>query len=78
METNVLKGYHISEEIEKFKKADFIIIQTPIYWFSLPGVLKKYIDAVFVPDIFFTNSNEFGRGGQFDGKKYMLSVLGGS
>ncbi len=52
-QTTVVEGYDIEVEIAAFKRADFIIIQTPIYWFSLPGVLKKYIDDVFVPGVFF-------------------------
>lgn len=76
--TSISEGYKIHEEIEKFKWADVIIIQTPIYWFSLPGVLKKYIDDIFIPDIFFGKSKGFGQGGKFNGKKYMLSVTWGA
>ncbi|UOE92685.1 NAD(P)H-dependent oxidoreductase [Alkalihalobacillus sp. LMS39] len=76
--TNIVKGYQVGEEIEKFKWADVIIIQTPIYWFSLPGILKKYIDDVFTPDVFFGKSKGFGQGGKFTKKKYMLSVTWGA
>ncbi|GLO68013.1 hypothetical protein AQ616_02060 [Oceanobacillus sp. E9] len=77
-ETNIIAGYNIEEEIEKFQWADNVLIQTPIYWFSIPGIVKKYIDDVFVPDIFFTKAKEFGRGGLFTQKKYMLSVSWGA
>ncbi|MED1603148.1 NAD(P)H-dependent oxidoreductase [Alkalihalophilus marmarensis] len=76
--TDIIKGYHVTEEIEKFKWAEVIIIQTPIYWFSLPGVLKKYIDDVFAPDVFFGKAKKFGAGGKFSKKKYMLSVTWGA
>ncbi|KMJ55209.1 hypothetical protein AB685_28450 [Bacillus sp. LL01] len=78
VQTAIAKGYRVPEEIEKFKWADIIIIQTPIYWFSLPGILKKYIDDVFIPDIFFGKSKQFGQGGKFNKKKYMLSVTWGA
>ncbi|WP_082394048.1 NAD(P)H-dependent oxidoreductase [Bacillus sp. JCM 19034] len=54
------------------------MIQTPIYWFSVPGILKKYIDDVFIPDVFFGKAKEFGRGGKWCDKKYMLSVTWGA
>lgn len=76
-QTNIYKGYNIKEEIEKFQWADIVLIQTPIYWFSVPGILKKYFDDVFIPDVFFTKANEFGRGGLLTQKEYMLSVTWG-
>lgn len=78
--TVVYDGYDVPNEIEKFKWADVIIIQTPIYWFNLPGMLKKYIDDVFEPNIFFTKSEseKFGRGGLFTNKYYMLSLSWGA
>ncbi|GJM71337.1 hypothetical protein HMSSN036_35530 [Paenibacillus macerans] len=39
--TVVQEGYDIKEEQEKFKWAETIIFQTPIYWFSLPTLFKK-------------------------------------
>ncbi|MCM3540690.1 NAD(P)H-dependent oxidoreductase [Priestia endophytica] len=76
--TKVLDGYDVNTEIKKFLNADIIIIHTPIYWFSIPGILKKYIDDVYEPGIFFGKSNEFGRGGLLTNKKYMLSVTWGA
>ncbi|WP_054706581.1 NAD(P)H-dependent oxidoreductase [Bacillus sp. JCM 19041] len=77
-ETKIIDGYEVEEEIKKFQWADLVIVQTPIYWFSLPGVLKKYMDDVFIPDVFFKKSNEFGRGGLLTQKDYMLSVSWGA
>ncbi|MDV2884630.1 NAD(P)H-dependent oxidoreductase [Alkalihalophilus pseudofirmus] len=76
--TDIIKGYHVNEEIQKFKWADVVIIQAPIYWFSLPGILKKYIDDVFVPGVFFGKAKKFGTGGKFNEKEYMLSVTWGA
>lgn len=77
-ETKIIAGYNIKEEIKKFQWADIVIVQTPIYWFSIPGILKKYIDDVFVPEIFFSKAKEFGRGGLLTQKEYMLSVSWGA
>ncbi|MFD2617190.1 NAD(P)H-dependent oxidoreductase [Terrilactibacillus laevilacticus] len=72
--TNIDKGYSISEEQEKFVWADTIIFQTPVYWFNVPGLLKTYIDEVYKHGIFFSGPSEYGRGGLFKDKYYMLST----
>ncbi|WP_044339398.1 NAD(P)H-dependent oxidoreductase [Rossellomorea aquimaris] len=73
--TVVQDGYDIKEEQEKFKWADTIVYQTPIYWFSLPGMFKKYIDEVYEYGVFFGGSEEgYGKGGLMTGKKYMFST----
>ncbi|MFA1819891.1 NAD(P)H-dependent oxidoreductase [Virgibacillus oceani] len=77
-ETNIYKGYNIKEEIGKFQWTDIALIQTPIYWFSIPGNLKKYFDDVFIPDVFFKKAKGFGRGGLLTQKEYMLSVTWGA
>lgn len=72
--TVIENGYTISEEIEKFKWADIIIFQTPMNWFSIPWLFKKYIDEVFQYGTFFIGSDIYGSGGLMHNKKYMLSV----
>ncbi|MBK3497425.1 NAD(P)H-dependent oxidoreductase [Viridibacillus sp. YIM B01967] len=75
--TIVKEGYEVDKEIEKFLWADCIVIQTPIYWFSIPGLLKKYFDDIFLPKVFFAKGPELGRGGLLKEKKYMFSVTWG-
>jgi modulator of drug activity B len=36
-------AYDPKEEVKKLMWADFIIFQTPVYWFSIPWMFKKYI-----------------------------------
>lgn len=72
--TVVQEGYDIKEEQEKFKWADTIIFQTPIYWFSLPTLFKKYIDEVYEYGVIFQGAEKYGHGGLLNGKKYMLST----
>ncbi|MTI71898.1 MAG: NAD(P)H-dependent oxidoreductase [Firmicutes bacterium] len=72
--TVIQDGYDIKEEQGKFKWADVIILQTPIYWMNVPGLLKTYMDKVFEYDIFFTGSPKYGQGGLMKDKKYMLST----
>lgn len=68
-------GYDIKEEQEKYKWADVVIYQTPIYWFSLPAKFKKYMDEVYEYGVFFVGAAEgYGKGGLMKGKKYMFST----
>ncbi|MCM3273542.1 NAD(P)H-dependent oxidoreductase [Paenibacillus elgii] len=72
--TIIQNGYNIEEEQQKFIWADVIIYQTPVYWFSVPGLLKTYMDEVYAYGLFFKGAEQYGRGGMLTGKKYMLST----
>ncbi len=82
--THVEDAYDPKEEVEKLMWADFIIFQTPVYWFSIPWMFKKYIDEVYMAGygIMFDDdgrtrsdpSKKYGSGGLMQGKKYMLSI----
>ena len=78
-------NYTPLEEVEKFKWADFFIIQYPVYWMGVPWMMKKYIDEVFSAGahngIYASDgrtrsdaSKRYGSGGLMQGKKYMLSL----
>lgn len=72
--TVIEDGYDVNEEIEKWQWANVIIMQTPMYWFSIPGAFKKYIDRIYMDNVFFKGSDQYGRGGQFTEKEYLLSL----
>jgi len=72
--TNIQNGYKVEEEQQKFLWADIIIYQTPIYWFSVPGLLKTYMDEVYAYGLFFKGADQYGRGGLLTEKKYMFST----
>ncbi len=76
IKTTVLeKGYIPEEEQDKFKWADVVILQFPIFWYSVPGLFKAYMDKVYAPGVFFMPSCEkYGKSGLLNGKKYMLSL----
>ena len=81
-QTHIEKGYTIQEEVEKFKWADYILFQYPVYWMSLPWIAKKYIDETFTQGVHYASdgrsrsdaSKLYGSGGLMQGKKYMLSL----
>jgi NAD(P)H dehydrogenase (quinone) len=66
----------IAAEIEKCQWADLLILQFPISWFSVPGILKGWIDRVFVRGTFYGAGRTFERGGM-QGKRAMLSLTTG-
>ncbi|XID74203.1 NAD(P)H-dependent oxidoreductase [Alkanindiges sp. WGS2144] len=67
----------IAAEIEKVKAADLIIFSFPIFWFSVPAMLKGWIDRVFISGLTYGGKRFYDQGG-LKGKKAMLSfTLGG-
>lgn len=73
--TCVSNGYDVAQEIEKYKSADVVIYQYPIFWFMVPAQLKKYMDDVFAYDEFFTYTDgPYGSGGLMHGKHVMFST----
>ncbi|PIP67909.1 MAG: NADPH dehydrogenase [Candidatus Omnitrophica bacterium CG22_combo_CG10-13_8_21_14_all_43_16] len=66
----------IGKEQEKLLWADFIILQYPLWWFSVPAILKGWFDRVLATGFAW----DFGRmydTGLLAGKKAMLSVTTG-
>lgn len=53
----------IVQQIERFKTADFFLISTPMWNFSIPYVLKQYIDIIVQPKYLF----RYGEGGRVEG-----------
>lgn len=63
----------IQAEIDKIRWCDFLILQFPLYWFSVPAILKGWIDRVFVPGFAFGGGAWYDRGG-LAGKRAMLAT----
>ena len=67
----------IQAEIAKVDWCDLLILNAPIFWFSVPAILKGWIDRVFVSGHFYGGKRFYDQGGM-RGKKAMLTVtLGG-
>jgi len=82
--TSVNDAYDPFDEAENFKWADVIVYHTPIWWFQVPYLLKKYIDEVFTAGhnngIYSSDGRSrrnpeinYGTGGLMQGKKYMVT-----
>jgi len=67
----------IVAEVEKVKSADLIIFSFPVYWFSVPAMLKGWIDRVLISGVCYGGMRFYDQGG-LKGKKAVLSfTLGG-
>ncbi|WHS30129.1 NAD(P)H-dependent oxidoreductase [Brucella sp. NM4] len=65
----------VAEEIVKMEDADLVVFQFPIWWFSMPAILKGWLDRVFVYGLF--TSRERYDAGHFRGKRAVVSVTAG-
>lgn len=63
----------IESEQAEMLKADIIVLQFPLYWYSVPAILKNWLDKVF------TFGFAFGpEGSKLEGKKLLISTTIGS
>jgi NAD(P)H dehydrogenase (quinone) len=72
-------AHDIAAEIEKVRRADLLIIQFPIWWTSMPAILKGWFDRVFAQG-FVVNiaaGEVYGRG-LLRGKKALVVATAGS
>uniref|UniRef100_A0A8C5GWD8 Ribosyldihydronicotinamide dehydrogenase [quinone] n=1 Tax=Gouania willdenowi TaxID=441366 RepID=A0A8C5GWD8_GOUWI len=67
----------ITKEQCKLKKADLVIFQFPMYWFSVPAIMKGWIDRVLTLGFAFSPEKCYGEG-FFKDKMAMLSFTTGS
>jgi NAD(P)H dehydrogenase (quinone) len=69
----------IKEEMEKVKWADLLIFQFPIYFTSMPAIMKGWIDRVLAPGFGFNPvTNSAYDTGLFKGKSAMLVTTTGA
>jgi len=66
----------IAAELEKLDWCDVLIFQFPLWWFSLPAILKGWVDRVFAMGAVYGGGKWYDQG-QFQGRRAMLSVTTG-
>ena len=66
----------LKAEMDKLAWADLVIFQFPLWWFSLPAILKGWVDRVFAMG-FSYDANRRYRTGIFRGKRGMLAMTTG-
>ncbi|XP_026124015.1 NAD(P)H dehydrogenase [quinone] 1 isoform X1 [Carassius auratus] len=66
----------IAEEQQKLEQAELVIFQFPLYWFSVPAIIKGWIDRVLTQGFAFTLQKMYDNG-VFKDKKAILSFTTG-
>lgn len=55
--------HEIQVEIDKLLDCDLLVLQFPLWWFSVPAILKGWIDRVFVNGVVYGKGRRFDAGG---------------
>ena len=67
----------IKKEVDLLTQSDLLLFVFPLYWFSMPAILKGWIDRVFISGPLYGGRRFYDRG-PMNGKKAMLVItLGG-
>lgn len=67
----------IETELSKLLKADMVILNFPLYWFSVPAILKGWIDRVLIAGTAYGGKRIYEKGG-LSGKLALITcTLGG-
>jgi len=65
----------VHAEIEKLLWADLVVFQFPVWWFSMPAILKGWLDRVLVYGL-YTSQKRYDEG-LFTGRRALVSVTAG-
>ncbi|MGA3150630.1 MAG: NAD(P)H-dependent oxidoreductase [Candidatus Saccharimonadales bacterium] len=63
-------------EVQKIQTAELVLIITPIWWFSVPAILKGWFDRVLAMGVAW-DSGKIYESGLFRGKQAMLIAVAG-
>jgi len=66
----------IQAELNKLIWCDFLILQFPLWWYSVPAIMKGWIDRVFVNGVVYGKGRRMDTGG-LKGRRAMLTITTG-
>lgn len=67
----------IREEVERVLSADLLVLTFPVYWFSVPALLKGWIDRIFLAGPFYDGRHMYDKGGMVGRRALVIASLGG-
>jgi NAD(P)H dehydrogenase (quinone) len=67
----------IKREVERVLACDLLILNFPIFWFSVPAIMKGWIDRVFLSGTFFGGKRIYDRAELLGKKALVAATLGG-
>ncbi|MCP5054152.1 MAG: NAD(P)H-dependent oxidoreductase [bacterium] len=74
---NNLFADDIKQEMDKFERADIVIFNFPMWWYSLPAILKGWVDRVFAMGFSYGGGKGYFEDGAFPNKKALLTFTTG-
>ena len=66
----------IADEIDKLLWCDLLILQFPLWWYSVPAIMKGWFDRVFANGLAYGQLGRFNHGG-LKGRRAMISTTTG-
>lgn len=66
----------ITAELDKLFWCDVLVMQFPLYWFSMPAIMKGWVDRVFLNSLVYGAGMRFETGG-LKGKRAMVCTSTG-
>jgi NAD(P)H dehydrogenase (quinone) len=67
----------VAAEQAKVAAADVVVFQFPVWWFSMPAILKGWVDRVFSRGFAYSAGRKYETG-HFKGKRAMLCLTTGT
>jgi NAD(P)H dehydrogenase (quinone) len=67
----------LKREMEKLERANIVIFSFPLWWFSLPAILKGWVDRVFAMGFAYGAGKGVYENGVFPEKKALLTFTTG-
>ncbi len=67
----------IAAEVQKLKACDLLLLSFPLFWFSVPAILKGWIDRVLLSGLTYGGKRFYDRGG-LAGKKATIGITLGA
>jgi NAD(P)H dehydrogenase (quinone) len=76
LETGTLSP-DIARELEPVLESELLVLAFPVFWFSMPAMLKGWVDRVFLSGRFYGGRRVYDRGGMAGRRAMVLTALGG-
>lgn len=63
----------VESELDRLMAADVLILQFPMWWFSMPAIMKGWIDRIFVRGVAYDHGRTW-ENGVFVGRRAMIAM----
>lgn len=67
----------IAAEVEAVSRSDLLVLVFPVFWFSVPALMKGWIDRVFLSGVFYGGRRVYDHGGMRGKHALVVASLGG-